>query len=59
MTDTDKRQGSIYINRHERPDVVDYRNCLCDQCFNKYLPYMSYFEGLDMKILEPELKAGK
>ena len=53
MADTDKNKGSIYVDENERLDLVAYRNQFCDRWFNKYLPRMSYFEGLDMKRVEP------
>ena len=55
VTDTDKKKCSIYIDGHERSDVVAYRNRFCDRWSNKYLPRMTYFEGDDMKAVEPVL----
>ena len=57
MADTEKKKGSIYVDGHEILDVTNYRNRFCDLWFNNYLPRMSYFEGVDMKRVEPELKA--
>ena len=59
MVDTDNKKYYIYVDGHERPDVVAYRNQFCDRWFTKYLPRMSYFEGLDVMRLYPELKVGK
>ena len=35
-----------------------YRNQFYDIWLNKYLPPISYFEGVYMKSVDPELKAG-
>ena len=59
MCHTLKRIESIYVNGNEIPDVVDFRNRFCDQRFNNYLPRVSYFEGVDMKIVETDFKAGE
>ena len=55
VTDTDKKKGSIYIDGHEREDVVAYRTRFCNRWFNKYLPRMTYFEGDMMDPVEPDL----
>ena len=59
VADTNKKIGLIYVNMYERPNDVIYRNRFCDRWFNKYLPPMSYFEGVDMKRVDTELKAGE
>ena len=59
VTETDKNKGSIYVDGHERLGVVAYRGWFCDIWFENYLPHMLYFEGVDMKRVDPELKAGE
>ena len=56
VTDTDKKKGSIYVDGHERPDVIEYRNRFCDRWYNKYFPRMTYFDGDMMLPMEPDLK---
>ena len=59
MADNGNKKGTIYVDGHERPDVMAYMNWFCDQWFNKYFPHMSYFKVVDIKRVEPELNAGK
>ena len=57
MSDTDKRKGSIYVDGHERADVVKYRERFCKQWHEKYLPRMEYYDGNQKEaVVEPELK---
>ena len=58
VTDTDKKKGSIYVDGHERQDVVEYRTRFCERWFTKYSLRMAYFEGEDMIAVEPELPHG-
>ena len=59
MADIEKNKWLIYFNGHERPNILDYRNRFCSRWFNKYLPRMYYFEGVDMKRVDPDSKAGE
>ena len=59
MAYINKKKGTIYVDGNERPTVVDCSNNFWDMWFNKYFPHMSYFEGVDMKMVEPEFNADK
>ena len=59
MAYTDNKKGPIYVDGHERPDIVAYRNRFGDWWFNHYFPHKSYFEGVDMKRVDPELMVGE
>ena len=43
VAETENKNGLIYVDGYEIPDVVAYRNLLCDIWFNKYLTCMLYF----------------
>ena len=54
VTDTDKNKDPcILMNMRDREDVVVYRTRFCNRWFNKYLPRMTYFEGENMKPVDP------
>ena len=59
VTYTDKKKGYIYVDEHERADVVDYRRRFYERWFDKYLSRMPHFEGEDMILVKPELKDGE
>ncbi len=58
VTDTDRKKGSIYVDGHEREDVVAYRTRFCERWATKYSPRFAYFEGENMDAIEPDLPKG-
>ena len=44
VTDTNKKKGYIFVDGHERADVVDYRERLCKIWFDRYLPRMESYK---------------
>ena len=49
------RKG-VYMDGHERDDVVDYRNNSFLPALKEFEKRMSKFEGLEMKRIDPELE---
>ena len=48
ITVIDKNRGSIYLDGHERSDVVAYRERFCQRWFDRYLPRIESYEGTKM-----------
>ena len=48
VTDTDKKKGYIYVNEHERADVLAYREIFCKRWFDRYLSIRASYEGPKM-----------
>ena len=49
------RKG-VYMDGHERDDVVDYRNNSFLPALKEFEKRMSKFEGPEMKRIDPELE---
>ena len=48
MADSSKRKGSVYVDGHERPDVVRYRKSFAARWTTKFIPRMAIYGGDDM-----------
>ena len=55
VTDTDKKKGYIYVDVHERADVVAYKEQFCKIWLDNYLSRMESYEGPEMVEIPPEL----
>ena len=55
VTDTDKKKGSIYVDGHDRADVVAYKERFYKRWFDRYLLRMESYEGPEMVEIPPEL----
>ena len=56
VRDSSKRTGSIYVDGHERSDVVAYRTKFVRRFIDDYLPAMELYDGDDMMdIVLPSL----
>ena len=55
VTNTDKNKGSIYVDGHERADVVAYSERFCKIWFDRYFPIMESYEGPEIVEILPEL----
>ena len=47
---------TVYMDGHERDDVVDYRNNSFLPALKEFEKRMSKFEGPEMKRIDPELE---
>jgi hypothetical protein len=52
------RKG-VYMDGHERPDVVEYRNSIFLPKMAKYEKRMTHFEGPELRRVEPTLAPGE
>ena len=60
VTDASKKKDTIYIDGHERADVVAYRRSLVARFMDDYLRRMRSFAGEDMSIVNlPDLRSGE
>ena len=55
VTDIDKKKGSIYVDGHDQADVVAYKEQFYKKWFDRYLPIMESYEGLEMVEIPLEL----
>ena len=49
----------VYMDGHERQDVVDYWNKVFLPAIKEFEKRMSKFEGPEMKRIDPELEEGQ